>query len=56
MNNYQLILNLSQKIEEINKELNALASQYLNSPWMGSLIFLGLFIFCYCGIASLNKK
>lgn len=46
----------SKLIEQWNAKLDALAGKYTDSPWMGALIFLLLFVFACWAISSLTKR
>ena len=46
---------IATTIEELNEKLNNLSDKYLNTPWMGFVLFIGLLIIGYWAISGMNK-
>ena len=51
-----MAINLSKLIDQWNEKLDNFAGEYMDSPWMGSIVLAVLFIFAYWGIKSLASK
>ncbi len=47
---------LSEQIDKWNDKLDALASKYMDSPWVGCIMLAVLFLFAYWGIKTLSSK
>ncbi len=57
MNNfYPYILGLLDTINDWNEKLNGLSSKYLDSPAVGTVVVIGIFVVSGIVIAELNKK
>lgn len=50
------IIGITKELEIWNDKLNAIVEKYLNSPWMGALLFLVLFVIGYCAVSAFSKK
>ena len=50
------IISISEWIKTWNDKLNSFAAEYMDSPWVGMVLFLGLFAFGCWAISALTKR
>lgn len=49
-------ISVSKQLEIWSDKLNNFIENYLNNPWMGSLLFLVLFVIGCCAVSAFSKK
>ena len=56
MNNIDLYILASKKIQEFENNLNSFAEKYLDSPWIGMVIFLIILLAAWWFIKDQTKR